>query len=413
MAAKGLILLGLLVLVIGYVGYIEYPEPCDFPVIMKAYYSLMRLVTTTSYAWHRLGGSYVSIMRNLENVADIVGGENVTITKHTFGGVPTTIFSPLQESIKKENSEEPGIVFFHGGGWAVGGVELYGAFARSLAKHSGMKVVFPEYRLAPENPYPAGLEDCISATLDFASQSSKFGISKDKLMFVGDSAGGNLAVAVSLSLATRNEADIEPCHMSLIYPLLQMSNFMLPSYRQNAKAPLLTPEIVARFVVLYMGIQNFTDIIQPMTHNFHMEGIESDGFANKIDSTLVPEQYKRQMPALPPYKPNLVETEAMKKYKRMLQMNAADPLFSPLSAKDDDLKLLPDTNILTSEFDVLRDDGLILYERMKSLDLDVTYRNMEFGTHGIANLFGAANYHKLTKAMMEFVNQIKDESTKC
>lgn len=64
------------------------------------------------------------------------------------------------------------------------------------------------------------------------------------------------------------------------------------------------------------------------------------------------------MPPLPPYKPNKIETEMLKKYKGMLQMHATDPLFSPLSATDDDLILLPDTNILTSEFDVLRDDGV-------------------------------------------------------
>lgn len=69
-------------------------------------------------------------------------------------------------------------------------------------------------------------------------------------------------------------------------------------------------------------------------------------------------RYKRPMPAVPPYKPNLVETEMLKKYKSLLQTNAADILFSPLAAEDDELKLLPDTQILTSEFDVLRDDGV-------------------------------------------------------
>ena len=88
-------------------------------------------------------------------------------------------------------------VFFHGGGWEVGSVETYDRPIRRLANDSGMSVLSVDYRLAPEHPFPAALDDCMAA-LEWASDhADEIGIDGTFVAVGGDSAGGNLAAAVA------------------------------------------------------------------------------------------------------------------------------------------------------------------------------------------------------------------------
>jgi acetyl esterase len=108
------------------------------------------------------------------------------------------------------------VVYFHGGGYVIGSIGLMDNVARELAHASGAVVVSVEYRLAPEHPYPAGLEDCQSVTQWALANADRFGVSQQEVAVAGESAGGNLAAATALRL--RDSGAPSPCGQVLMYP---------------------------------------------------------------------------------------------------------------------------------------------------------------------------------------------------
>jgi acetyl esterase len=95
----------------------------------------------------------------------------------------------------------PGLVYFHGGGLVAGSIETHEPIARSLAGASQCRIVSVEYRLAPEHPYPAALDDALAAIGHVVIHASHFGIDAARLGVCGDSAGGTLAAAACHALA--------------------------------------------------------------------------------------------------------------------------------------------------------------------------------------------------------------------
>jgi len=110
------------------------------------------------------------------------------------------------------------LVYFHGGGWVIGSIGLMDNVARELAHSTGAVVVSVGYRLAPENPYPAGLDDCDAVTRWAVANASRFDVPPQSVVVAGESAGGNLAAAVALRL--RDAGDASLAGQVLIYPVL-------------------------------------------------------------------------------------------------------------------------------------------------------------------------------------------------
>ena len=119
--------------------------------------------------------------------------KRVTRSRERLGGVPATWFVPP--------SPRPGVVLFlHGGSYIFGSVETsHAEMAAGIAERSGRKLVGIDYRLAPEHPYPAALEDALAA---FGALLDR-GVSASEIVVAGDSAGGNLALALQLALRDR------------------------------------------------------------------------------------------------------------------------------------------------------------------------------------------------------------------
>ncbi|HEV2343400.1 MAG TPA: alpha/beta hydrolase [Actinocrinis sp.] len=110
----------------------------------------------------------------------------------------------------------PALVYFFGGGWTLGNLETCDAICRALTNASGCVTVSVEYRLAPENPFPAAVEDCRAGVAWVAGHAAQLGIDPDRLAVGGDSAGGNLAAAVSL--LARDGGGPALRHQLLVYP---------------------------------------------------------------------------------------------------------------------------------------------------------------------------------------------------
>ena len=107
------------------------------------------------------------------------------------GGVPARLYRP---------NDDPGLglfVYFHGGGWVIGDLDTHDQIGRTLAVESGHAVLSVAYRLAPEHPFPAGLEDAMAAARWTHEKAASLGCDPDRLAIGGDSAGGNLAAVVT------------------------------------------------------------------------------------------------------------------------------------------------------------------------------------------------------------------------
>ena len=141
----------------------------------------------------------------------------------------------------------PLVAYLHGGGWMLGSLESFDTVLRALANASGAIVVSVGYRLAPEAPFPAGLEDAMGAVRWIAAHAEELGADPGRLAIAGDSAGGNLATVAARRL--RGEVDLRM--QVLIYPVTD-AGCNTASYREFGERHGLTAASMQRFWNLYL-----------------------------------------------------------------------------------------------------------------------------------------------------------------
>lgn len=277
-------------------------------------------------------------------LAALAGHEDVASTADhrvptPAGGVPVRAYVPLGEAV----GPRPVLVYFHGGGWTIGSVETHDNTCRSLANGSGTAVVSVDYRLAPEHPYPAALEDCLAALDWVVDSAGELGVDARRLALGGDSAGGNLAALIAQqrcgpgaggSAAGRGGDGGSPGgppirFQLLVYPVtdLTMSH---PSIDENGEGYLLTKATMTWFGRNYLGAGD-------------------DG---------------------------------------ALLVDPADPRVSPLRAPADALVGLPPALVITAEHDPLRDEGEAYAEALRAAGVEVAVTRYDGVIHGFFSLPG-------------------------
>ncbi|SDI97504.1 alpha/beta hydrolase [Chryseobacterium jejuense] len=110
--------------------------------------------------------------------------------------IPIRIYRPKGKTVQKSSA----IIYIHGGWFIAGGYETHDAVVRKLANATGSAVIFIDYRLAPEHPFPAGLNDCLDVVKWIIGNADSLGIDQDQIGIIGDSAGGALSTAVSTQI---------------------------------------------------------------------------------------------------------------------------------------------------------------------------------------------------------------------
>lgn len=145
----------------------------------------------------------------------------------------------------------PVAVYLHGGGWTLfGGLDVCDWLPSRIAALAGIVVVAVDYRLAPQHPYPAAVQDALAAVRWVAAHPEEFG-TDERLAVFGDSAGGNLSAAVALAL--RGDATAPRLHaQALVYPVTS-TRLDDDSMRRNAESPVLRRADMATFLRLYLG----------------------------------------------------------------------------------------------------------------------------------------------------------------
>ncbi|MDG3002926.1 alpha/beta hydrolase [Paludisphaera mucosa] len=149
------------------------------------------------------------------------------------GDIPLRVVIPAGVG----DGPSPVVVYFHGGGWVVGDLASHEGLCRALANASGAVVVSVGYRLAPEHPFPAAVEDAYAAFAWFAAQAAEVGGDPTRVAVCGDSAGGNLAAAAALM--ARDRGGPAPAFQALAYPVLDC-DYETESYRRFAVGHFLT-----------------------------------------------------------------------------------------------------------------------------------------------------------------------------
>ena len=186
---------------------------------------------------------YQAMAHILGSGPDLPGGVSDSEIPGPNGPIPIRIYRPLGEG------PHPALVFYHGGGFVIGDLETHDKECRLLCAKANCIVVAIDYRLAPESPFPAAVEDAWAALKWVAAEGSTLQIDTHRLAVGGDSAGGNLAAVMALMA---KQADINLRLQMLVYPATDASK-RYESFTENAEGPLLTVEVIEWFWGHYLG----------------------------------------------------------------------------------------------------------------------------------------------------------------
>jgi epsilon-lactone hydrolase len=178
--------------------------------------------------------------------------DDVLVTEVTAGGVPAHWLAAP--------GADPGrvLLFLHGGGYELGSLRSDGELAARLGRASGMRVLFPEYRLAPEHPFPAAIDDVLAAWRWLRTD-----LSARSLAVAGDSAGGGLAVA--LLVATRDAGEALPAAAVLMSPTVDLTSSGASMTERADQDPFSTPELLRQLASDYLaGADPKTPLASPL-----------------------------------------------------------------------------------------------------------------------------------------------------
>lgn len=299
-----------------------------------------------------------------------------------IANIPVRIYKPKIHG----NKMTTGVVYLHGGGFTIGSVDQFHPFTLRLAKEANVVLVAVEYRLAPKHTFPAQFHDAYAVVKTLLATGGKYGIDTNRIIVAGDSAGGNLAAAVALKL---RDEDKHLAAEILIYPTLQFMDFSLPSF-QNHDTRLLSLRQAAEYWSYYMtGTPNMVASFLANNHSRHLRNTKYSSYIG-IDN-----KGKRSLPKKPSDGIPVAVLDGLVDYRA-----------SPLMAES--LKGLPKTLIITCEFDVLKDDGLLYRARLLDAGVKVTHLNyMSYHAFLLVQALPYFETEELNQALRDIVDYVK------
>jgi acetyl esterase/lipase len=233
----------------------EMDPPLDLTVFQPLHSSIRSKLSQEYVAFHDAILQYIPRTENLpfdpiKSRSQIspfakTGLEDVEIEKVEDRAVErwqVRIFTPLAQDRQDDKPKTPALLWFHGGGYVMGGLNSENSFLRFVCRHIGCVVLSINYRHAPENPFPAAINDSISAFQHFSSTLiPELNIDSTRVAIGGLSAGGQLAASTSLWVADCGKNVVKPCLQILICPVLDNTAKVEGRWKESQYAPWLTP----------------------------------------------------------------------------------------------------------------------------------------------------------------------------
>ncbi len=217
------------------------------------------------------------------------------------GTIPVRIYIPGKQG------HYPVVVYYHGGGWFMGNLDTHDSIPRQISEKVPALCISVDYRLAPENRFPAAADDCYTALLWAHDNAASFGGDPSRIAVMGDSAGGNLAAVTAIT--ARNRKGPLLVMQVLDYPVVDESRMDTPSCKMFAKGYYLTVDDMKKFRSMYApDPKDWTNprlspLLEPslkglpqavvLTAEFDVLRDEGEAFAKRLKESGVPVVHQR------------------------------------------------------------------------------------------------------------------------
>ncbi|XP_045192078.2 neutral cholesterol ester hydrolase 1-like [Mercenaria mercenaria] len=354
----------------------EIPPEIEHPNIVRWLDEAGRAGNTLTWICHQLGIEHATWPAKLVvnfGARLLLNGfgkpvTNITVRYTSIDSVPVTIFLPDVLSVK---DKYPTIVYFHGGGWTWFSVDVYAGYLSHLAKRTNIQIVAVDYRKAPQFPFPSAYDDCLTVTNGLLKRKNDFRIKPGKLLVAGDGSGGNLAAAVAH--VTKGKILMQV----LINPTLQIIDFETPSYQDNVNT---LPGLSSAYRNIYhwlsyVGISK--DYLQMAIQNNHVsQNTLNSAFSSYVNS-------KKYLPSY--HNVTKRKTKQKRESGSFIVTSAfngvvADPRIAPMMAVQ--VKDVPNVYMITSQYDVYRDEAIMYTHRLFDADVKVKLEHYFEAFHG-------------------------------
>lgn len=296
-----------------------------------------RILSKLSNVGPGLGGSSLASLRSVYDSFDKLFGSGSRSDVTTEDRLADVGERELGIRIYRPTKAAPKLtmVYFHGGGYVIGGFKSHHGFCSLLASRANINLISVDYRLAPETPFPGALQDGLDAWNWVIGHAAELGIEQTKIGMGGDSAGGNLTAILSMETfgdLLVGDLKAAPAFQFLLYPWVDMSGDS-DSIQRFGKGLILTQETMVFFRDAYL--------------------------------------------------PKAMESQAVKT--------------SPILCED--MSATPDTLIVTAEYDVLRDEGLAFVDKLQQAQVSVSHLHLPDCTHGFISTakFSPATRNRLNE----------------
>lgn len=240
--------------------------------LRKLFYSDKDLKDTYQIERKMVNMTHPLILKSLYKMWD----HKVVVSDHE---IPVRVFMP------REEGEYPLMIFFHGGGFVTGNIDSYSRVCTRMANMTKHIILSVDYRLAPEHPFPAGLEDCYAVVKEVIHDYGSFNRKLNPVTLIGDSAGANLVAAVSLLAKERGEFEVD--RQILLYPATYSDHSdasPYPSVKENGQDYLLTQKRMMDYIDLY--VKDKKDLKNP-----YVAPILAEDLTNQPETLIITAEY--------------------------------------------------------------------------------------------------------------------------